>query len=140
VNFTFVDTNVLVYAHDKGHKEKHETAKAALRQLWDTDTGVVSTQVLQEFYSVATHKLKLAMSHQEARRIMANYALWCHMPTDTQLLVSASLLGERHTLSWWDSLVVEAALRSGASTLLTEDLQDGRVFGTLTIRNPFTDM
>lgn len=79
------------------------------------------------------------MSHQEARRVLTNYAQWCTMPTDPQLLVSASALCEQHTVSWWDALIIEAALRSGATTLLSGDLQDGRAFGALTIRNPFTE-
>lgn len=140
MNFTFVDTNILVYAHDKHDETKHETAKATLRQLWDTDTGTISTQVLQEFYSVATRKLKPAMSHREARGVVADYSEWCVTNTDPQLLVSASLLCETHQLSWWDALVIEAALRSGASTLLSEDLRDGQRFGTLTIRNPFAEV
>ena len=140
MNLTFIDTNVLVYAHDKRDKDKHEIAKATLRQLWETDTGTLSTQVLQEFYSVATRKLKPAMSHREAREVVADYGEWCVMSTDPQLLVSASMLCETHKLSWWDSLVIEAALRTGATTLLSEDLQDGRKFSTLTIRNPFGEL
>ncbi|TCO58582.1 PIN domain-containing protein [Actinocrispum wychmicini] len=137
MNFTFIDTNILIYAHDKGQAGKYKIAQESLQQLWETDTGTLSTQVLQEFYSVATRKLKPAMSHREARDIVAAYGEWCVMNTDTQLLVSASMLCERHSVSWWDALVIEAALRSGATTLLSEDLQDGRQFGTVTIRNPF---
>jgi predicted nucleic acid-binding protein len=140
MSLCFVDTNILVYAHDKGQRDRHEVAKSTLQRLWNTDTGALSTQVLQEFYSVATRKLKPAMSHSEARKLVATYGEWCVQKTDPQLLVSASLLCERHTVSWWDALVIEAALRAGATTLLSEDLQDGREFGTLTIRNPFDEV
>jgi predicted nucleic acid-binding protein len=137
MSLCFIDTNILVYAHDKGQKDKHQIARSTLERLWDTDTGALSTQVLQEFYSVATRKLSPAMSHKDARKLVASYGEWCVQNTDTELLVSASVLCERHSLSWWDALIVEAALRSGATTLLSEDLQDGREFATLTIRNPF---
>ncbi|CAM3934582.1 PIN domain-containing protein [Kibdelosporangium persicum] len=133
----FIDTNVLVYAHDGRDPVKNKIAKAALTELWDTDTGALSTQVLQEFYSVAIRKLDLP--HDRAREIVSVYGEWCATTTDAQLLVSASVLCERYQLSWWDALVVEAALRCGATTLLSEDLQDGQTFGSLTIRNPFVE-
>lgn len=134
---TFVDTNVLVYAHDRAEGRKHEIAGKILRELWEAKTGLLSTQVLQEFYVVATRKLDPAVPWAQARRLVADYGEWCTLPSDPQLIVSASMLEETHQLSWWDALIVEAAMRSGASTLLTEDLQDGQRFGTLVVRNPF---
>ena len=103
--------------------------------LWASGTGVLSTQVLQEFYDAGTRRLKLEPAL--ARRVVAFYAEWPVVETTAQLIVSASLLHERHRFSFWDAMVVEAALRSGATTLLSEDLQDGRRLGGLTIRNPF---
>lgn len=134
-DLVFIDTNVLVYAYDEADTVRGPIAEQIITDLWNTDRGMVSTQVLQEFYSVATRKL--GMPHSQARQLIADYSEWCVMNTDPQLLVSASVLCERHQMSWWDSLVIEAALRSGATTLLSEDLQDGQAFGTLTIRNPF---
>jgi predicted nucleic acid-binding protein len=106
-----------------------------LDALWTSGWGVLSTQVLQEFYDSSTRKLK--MEPGVARRIVAEYAAWPVVETTAQLIVSASLLHERHRLAFWDAMVVEAALLSGATTLLTEDLQDGRRIGGLTISNPF---
>ncbi len=77
------------------------------------------------------------MEPAAARRVVALYAEWPVVETTAQLIVSASLLHERHGFAFWDATVVEAALLSGATTLLTEDLQDGRRVGGLTIRNPF---
>ena len=131
----FVDTDVLVYAHDLDAEVKRAIAEHVLRQLWEDETGVLSTQVLQEFSNVATRKLQL--SPETARRIVAEYAEWPVVETTAQLIVSASVLHERHRFSFWDAMVVEAALLSGATTLLSEDLQDGRRIGDLTIRNPF---
>ncbi|MEV4318661.1 PIN domain-containing protein [Actinocrispum sp. NPDC049592] len=139
-DLVFVDTNVLVHAYDETDAVRGPVAERIIRELWRSDRGVLSTQVLQEFYSVATKKIKKPLSHREARQLMADYSEWCVMHTDAQLLVSASALAEKHQISWWDSLIIEAALRSGATTLLSEDLQDGRAFGTLTISNPFVGL
>ncbi|WP_051794197.1 PIN domain-containing protein [Kibdelosporangium aridum] len=133
----FVDTNVLVYAHDEGDPARNTIAIATLTKLWETDTGALSTQVLQEFYSVATRKLN--MSHAEARDTVSDFSEWCATDTDAQLLVSASALCEQYQLSWRDALIVEAALRCGATTLLSEDMRHGQTFGSLTIRNPFVE-
>lgn len=138
-NLTFIDTNILVYAHDPDEGWKHKIAVAILEKLWLEGTGVLSTQVLQEFYSVVTSKKKQPLASAEARQLMANYDQWCSVQTDTQLLVSASLLHERHQVQWWDALIIEGAMRSGATTLLSEDMQHGQKFGLLTVRNPFIE-
>lgn len=135
----FVDTNILAYAHAPNEGKKYKIAVAALNELWEERTGALSTQVLQEFYSVATRKLKPQMSRIEARTLVAKYSTWCSVQTDSQLLVSASVLEEKHNLQWWDALIIQAALRSGASTLLSEDMQHGQRFGELTVRNPFVE-
>lgn len=134
--YVFVDTNILVYAHGVGDGDaRASTARAVLGELWRTDTGVLSTQVLQEFYSVATKKLGLEPKH--ARGIVASYAQWCTANTDVGLIVSGSKLTEEHSISFWDSLIIEAALRANASRLLSEHLQHGRTFGDLVVENPF---
>ena len=132
---TFVDTNVLVYSQNRRDDRRRAIAQDILGDLWASGTGVLSTQVLQEFYNAGTRKLKL--EPVSARRVVALYAEWPIVETTAQLIVSASLLHERHSFSFWDAMVVEAALLSGATTLLSEDLQDGRRIGGLTIRNPF---
>jgi predicted nucleic acid-binding protein len=132
---TFVDTNVLVYAEDGRDVRRRAVAVDVLAELWTSGSGVISTQVLQEFYDNSTRKLK--MEPAAARRIVAEYAEWLVVETTAQLIVSASLLHERHGFAFWDAMVVEAALLSGATTLLTEDLQEGRRIGGLVIRNPF---
>lgn len=132
---TFVDTNVLISAEDGGDPARRDVAVRVLGELWESGLGVVSTQVLQEFYDVGIRKLR--MPPKVARTIVAGYAEWPVVETTVQLIVSASVLHERHRFSFWDAMVVEAALLSGATTLLSEDLQDGREIGALTIRNPF---
>src|SRR5580698_6158082 len=133
---TFVDTNILVYAHDTDAGGKHDTAKALLAELWEGRSGCLSTQVLQEFYAVVTRKFKPAMPRAKARAIVAAYGEWCAVATEPQLIVSARRLEEDHTLSFWDALIVEAAIHVGAERLISEDLQNGRRFGAVTIENP----
>jgi predicted nucleic acid-binding protein len=136
-DLTFVDTNVLAYAHDLSETRRQPIARALLDALWTGRTGLLSTQILQEFYVVATRKFNPPMSRRAAREIVALYGTWPVVQVDVVLILTASQLEERHKLSLWDALVVEAARVGGAKRLLTEDLQDGRRVGGLRIENPF---
>ena len=134
---TFVDTNVLVYAYDADAGEKHEKAQSQLQALWQQESGAVSSQVLQEFYVTVTRKLGRPLPRRTAREVVATYGAWpVHRP-DVDDLIAASELEERHELSFWDALIVVSARRSGARSLLTEDLQDGQRFDELEIVSPF---
>jgi predicted nucleic acid-binding protein len=134
---TFLDTNVLVYAHDRSETRKQPIAQALLDVLWRTRRGVLSTQVLQEFYVVTTRKFDPPMRRGAAREIVALYGEWRIVQVDVALILAASKLEERHAFSFWDALVVEAARRGGATRVLTEDLQAGRRIGGVSIENPF---
>ena len=133
----FVDTNILVYAHDASETARQPAAQAVLAELWRTRTGTLSTQVLQEFYVVATRKYDPPMPRREARDLVDAYSQWQLVQIDVPLIVAASQLEERHSLSFWDALIVEAARRSGATRLVTEDLQTGRRIAGVLIDNPF---
>jgi predicted nucleic acid-binding protein len=102
-DLTFVDTNVLVYAHDRSETRKRLLARALLEGLWASRMGTLSTQVLQEFYVVATRKLDPPMSRRVAREIVALYAAWPLVQVDLALILVASELEERHKLSFWDA-------------------------------------
>lgn len=134
---TFIDTNVLVYAYDSSDAVRQPLAQAVLEQLWADGTGVLSTQILQEFYSVATRKLTPALSRTDAREIVELYSAWPVVLIEPSLIVTASQLEEQHQLSFWDALVIEAARVAGARLLLTEDMQNGRVIEGIRIENPF---
>lgn len=134
---TFVDTNVLVYAHDKTDPVKQAVAQAALEQLWSQRSGVLSTQILQEFYVVATARQKLAMTPGEAREIVELYSTWPVVLIEPPLILTASRLHEQQSMSFWDALVVEAASVAGAGRLLTEDLTHGQEIQGVRIENPF---
>jgi len=135
---TFVDTNVLAYAHDASEPDKQATARAVLEELWADRSGVLSTQVLQEFYVVATRKFHPPLPRAEAREIVALYSTWSIVAVDVALILDATTLEESAQLSFWDALIVEAARRAGAVRVLSEDLAAGRVFGETAIVNPFS--
>lgn len=133
----FVDTNILAYAHDTSEESKQPIAKDLLDELWESERGALSTQVLQEFYVVATRKFEPALSRKEAREIVSNYGEWKLLRIDLVMIVNASQLEEKHQLMFWDALIIEAARRSGATRLLSEDLSSGRTIEGIAIENPF---
>jgi predicted nucleic acid-binding protein len=134
---TFVDTNVLVYAHDSSDHIRQPIAAALVEDLWRTRSGVLSTQVLTEFYVVVTRKFDPPLSRREAMTLVDAYAAWPVVQVDPPLIVAASVLEEQHSLSLWDALIIEAARRGGADRLVSEDLQHGRRIAGLVIENPF---
>ena len=133
----FVDTNVLVYAHDASEAVRQPRAAVVLDDLWRDRTGTLSTQVLQEFYVVVTRKFNPPMPRRRARELVAAYAEWRTIQLDPLMILAASELEEKHSMSFWDALIVEAARRAGAVRLLSEDLQTGRRVAGLVIENPF---
>lgn len=134
---TFVDTNVLVYAHDASESQKHPVARAIVEGLWASRSGTLSTQVLQEFYVVATRKLPEPMARSEAREIVALYSSWQLVRVDVEMILDATRLDESAGLAFWDALIIEAARRAGATRILSEDLQAGRAFDDIVVENPF---
>ena len=133
---TFVDANVLVYARDSRDPVKRTRAVQWLERLWERRNGRTSCQVLSEFYSVATRKLRVPPD--QAWDEAARYFAWSPQPIDTPLLRRAREIERRYQISWWDSVVVAAAQLQHCVILLTEDLQDGMAFGTLAVRSPFS--
>jgi predicted nucleic acid-binding protein len=136
----FVDSNVLVYAHDADSGDKQRIAAHAIAELLDARSGVLSIQVLQEFYSTVTRKLRSAITREIARDLLRSYSSWAIQPLTADDVVSASLLEQSHQLSFWDALIVQAALLAGAKKLLSEDLQHGRSIGEIRIENPFINL
>jgi predicted nucleic acid-binding protein len=105
--------------------------------LWAERSGTLSTQILQEFYNIATRKLTEPMTRAEAREIVELYSAWPTVVIDPALILTASRVEEDHQLSFWDALVVEAARVAGVDHLLTEDMQNGRLIEGVRIENPF---
>ncbi|MBS2020896.1 MAG: PIN domain-containing protein [Deltaproteobacteria bacterium] len=133
----FVDTNVLIYAEDRDAKAKHEIARELVSGLWEARDGVLSVQVLQELYVNVTRKLKKPLSSAKAAEIVDEYMTWTVVENTKALLRGALGLERSAKLSFWDALVVQAALEARCDTLYSEDLNAGQRFGSLTIVNPF---
>ena len=133
----FVDTNVVVYAYDRRDPAKKATAEAVLRELWIEQRGRTSMQVLAEYYSTVTRKLKPALSPDAAWEQVDVLLAWEPLAIDRRLVEQAREVERRYRLSWWDSMIVAAAQLQNCTTLMTEDLQHGLVCGTVVVRNPF---
>jgi predicted nucleic acid-binding protein len=121
---SFVDTNVLIYAHDVDADAKHQVAKAVLRDLWSERMGVLSLQVLQEFYVKVTRKIATPLSKDSARLVVSTYAMWCIETTPAELS-SAFRIEDESRIGFWDALIVSSAAQSGATRILSEDLSAG---------------
>jgi predicted nucleic acid-binding protein len=134
---TFVDTNVLIYAHDVDAKAKHEVAKSILRELWSQRTGVLSMQVLQEFYVNVTRKIASPLPNDAARLVVNSYAIWC-METTPAEISDAFRIEDESRIGFWDALIVAAASKCGAVRILSEDLNAQQTIAGVRIENPFT--
>jgi len=134
----FVDTNVLLYSEDGANANKQRLARDWLRVLWQRRCGRVSTQVMHEFYVNATRKLRPAMPAGDARAEVRRYQRWQPWVVDHATVETAWAVESRFGLSYWDALMVAAALQQGCKCLLTEDLQHGQLIDGLRIFNPFT--
>ena len=133
----FVDTNILIYAHDRDAGVKHDTAKGILIELWNERSGCLSIQVLQEFCVNVTKKIPHPLSTSVAREIIRTYLPWIKTDADGEMVIRASEIADAWQTSFWDGMIVAAAERSGASELLTEDLQNGQRIAGLLVTNPF---
>ena len=134
---SFIDTNILVYAHDVRAGAKHLRARELLEHLWVSEPGILSTQVLQEFYVTITRKLAKRLPRQAAREIIQDYQVWPIYSLSVDDVLSASEIEEKYQLSFWDALIVQAAINSGCNKLYSEDFQDGQKFDSLIVINPF---
>lgn len=134
---TFVDTNILLYAHDRDADEKARIAACEIERLWESGLGVLSTQVLQEFYVNVTRKISVPLPVSAAREIIRTYRVWVKQDTTAETILRATEISELAQLSFWDSLILAAAEQSGAGVLLSEDLNHGQVIAGVRIVNPF---
>lgn len=136
---TFVDTNVLIYAHDTDAGPKHEIAKAVLKELWRDRTGILSVQVLQEFYVNVTRKITPPLSKDMARLVANSYAIWCSETTPAEISLAFRIEDESR-IGFWDALIVSSAAKGGAARILSEDLNPGQRIAGIRVENPFADL
>lgn len=134
---TFVDTNILVYAEDRDAGTKHTVARDLVADLWRSEQGVLSVQVLQELFVTVTRKVPRPLGPDQALAIVEQYLSWRVVENTGDLLLGAIRRASRLKISFWDALIVEAALVEHCDCLWTEDLNHGQRIGDLVIVNPF---
>lgn len=133
----FIDTNILVYAHDRSAGAKHVRAAALLEELWQTSTGCLSIQVLQEFYVTVTQKVASPLAPETAAQIIVGLSVWeVQRPSADDILEAIRLQG-RYRLSFWAAMIVTSALKLDCSTLWSEDLNPGQIYDGVRVANPF---
>jgi predicted nucleic acid-binding protein len=133
----FVDTNILIYAHDISAGQKHGRAKELMRDLWHSGDGCLSIQVLQEFYVNVTQKVTKPLSAEAAAQIIADLSVWeVHCPKMEDVL-DAIRLQKRYQISFWDAMILVSAIQLGCHMLWSEDLNPGQVYDQVEVQSPF---
>jgi predicted nucleic acid-binding protein len=132
----FVDTNILVYAHDRSAGVKHQRAQMLLEQLWNSGQGVLSTQVLQELCVNLLRKVSAPLPVEEVRLLIRDYATWEVVSNTPESILQALDIETRYRTSFWDALILQAAESAGASILYSEDLAATQHYGSIQIVNP----
>lgn len=135
--YQFLDTNVLVYAHDKSAGKKYEQAQELIQKLWDSGTGCLSVQVLQEFYVTVTQKVPQPLDVESTVRIIEDLAFWRIYAPDAKDILGAIDLHQRYMISFWDAMVVWSAAQLKCDIIWSEDLNLGQVYEGVELLNPF---
>jgi len=135
----FVDTNILIYAHDLSAGTKHDRAGELIQTLWETGVGCISIQVLQEFFVTATMKVTTPMNVDDAVKAIRYLATWnLHQPNAIDVL-GAIALHNQLQVSFWDAMIILSASQMGCTKLFSEDLSSGQVYEGVLVVNPFLD-
>jgi predicted nucleic acid-binding protein len=141
----FVDTNILIYAHDRSHSDehaariKHERAREVIESLWSSGQGVLSTQVLQELCVNLRRKVARPLALDELRQLIRDYMSWEVVVNTPEAVIQALEIEVRYKTSFWDALILQAAEQSGATVLYSEDLAARQSYGTVQVVNPLTE-
>ena len=136
-NLQFVDTNVLIYAHDVSAGPKRVRAQELIARLWESREGCLSIQVLQEFYVNVTQKVAKPLTPEQAADIVASLAAWeVHCP-DVQDVLEATRLQGNHQTSFWDAMIIASAIHLGCHTIWSEDFHAEQVYEGVTVQSPF---
>jgi predicted nucleic acid-binding protein len=137
----FVDTNILVYAYDGDAGRKHDIAVELMNDLWATKNGILSTQVLCEFFVTVTKKIPNPIDINHARTIVEDYiSSWPIINVTEEMIIDAIDATSNHSLSFWDALIWSTAKNSGASRVYTEDFQHRFVLDNVKFINPFLEL
>jgi predicted nucleic acid-binding protein len=132
----FVDTDILLYAHDPSSGAKRDRARQLIAHLWTTGEGVLSTQILQELCVNLRRKVMPPLGMDEIRRLVQDYLSWEIVVNNPQSVMQALEIEVRFKVSYWDALVLHAAETAGAAVLYSEDLSDRQRYGAVQVVNP----
>jgi len=132
----FVDTNILIYAHDRDAGRKHERARQLIKHLWTTGQGALSTQVLQELCVNLRRRVAHPLPSDEITKLIEDYLSWEIVINTPQAIVAALGIEARYKVSYWDALILHAAENCGAAVLYSEDLSHGQRYGGVEVVNP----
>ena len=136
-NLQFVDTNILIYAHDLSSGQKHTRARGLIQDLWQCAEGCLSIQVLQEFYVNVMQEVARPLSPEAAALIVADLSVWqVHRPGVEDVLDAIRLQG-RYRISSWDAMIIASAIQLGCQIVWSEDLNPGQVYDEVTVSSPF---
>jgi predicted nucleic acid-binding protein len=137
IDYQFVDTNILVYAHDLSAGAKRAKARDLILGLWDSQAGCLSVQVLQEFYVSVTQKVTIPVDTGEAASIIQELATWrVHAPGARDVLKAIELQQQYH-MAFWDAMILNSAAQLGCKVIVSEDFNPGRSYGGIQATNPF---
>ena len=133
----FLDTNVLVYSCDSSDAVKQQTALDLLAACSSQGTGVLSVQVLGEFFHATVVRKKLLTAAEAERAVLAFRAAMTVVPVEFQDVGDAMSIHQRYQTRYWDSLIIATAIHHGCSEILSEDLNDGQTYNGVLVSNPF---
>ena len=133
----FLDTNILVYAHDQTAGEKQRTAKHLLSRLLDQRKGLLSTQVLMEFAVTMTQKVRYPLDSGLVIDLIKDFSTWNIFQPGSEDIVEGLRIAKRFRIHFWDAMIIRAASALNATFLWTEDLNDGQSYDGVVARNPF---
>jgi predicted nucleic acid-binding protein len=139
VDKVFIDTNILVYTVDKFDKNKQKIARKIVREAIFNDAAVISTQILQEFYTVCTNKLH--MKPLKVKGYVHNYIENIEVVQNGSAIIERGIdISIMSQISFWDALLIAASESANCTGLITEDLNDGQIINGVKIKNPFNAM
>ena len=135
--YQFVDTNVLIYAHDTSAGAKRDRAAWLLEELWESRSGCLSVQVFQEFYVNITRKVAHPLESSAAAQILADLSVWRVHASEVRDVLAAIEIQRRYGIAFWDAMILQSAARLGCGTIWSEDLNPDQVYAGVRVVNPF---
>ena len=133
----FIDSNILVYAHDTENPEKQQQAQTVIFDGIRLENAVISTQVLSEFYVTITQKIKNPLTVLKAKEEIKYLSILEIVEIDIAMILQAIHLQDKWNISYWDGLILAAAEQARCKTIISEDFTDQQIYDHILVKNPF---